>query len=210
MIRCQDPFAAATSVPKDVSALVVNKYDEIARAAIRLFNRKGYHATSVQDIADEVKLQKGSLYHYISSKEELLLRIASRSINGFSRELEGIVNLPDSATERLKKAIHHHFGIVTGDVEMTTVLLRDAFLLSADQHRIIVEAMDRYLDHWVRILEDGMAKGEFREGDPRLAALSILGACNWVYRWYNPNGAKSAKEIADYFCDLHLRGILAG
>ncbi|MCY0874798.1 MAG: TetR/AcrR family transcriptional regulator, partial [Firmicutes bacterium] len=110
-----------------------NKYDDIARAAIKLFNQKGYHATSVQDIADEVGLQKGSLYHYIASKEELLLQIASRSINGFSRELEQICDLPVSATERLRKAIHHHFTIVTGDIQMTTVLLREAFLLSDEQ-----------------------------------------------------------------------------
>ncbi len=188
--------------------MVVNKYDEIARAAIRLFNKKGYHATSVQDIADEVNLQKGSLYHYIASKEELLLQIASRSIHGFSRELESIVNLEEPASLRLQKAIHHHFGIVTGDVEMTTVLLRDAFLLSDEPHRIIVAAMDEYLNHWVKIVDDGMNAGEFKEGDPRLAALSILGACNWVYRWYNQNSTKTPKEIADYFCDLHLGGMM--
>lgn len=189
--------------------MAVNKYDEIARAAIKLFNQKGYHATSVQDIADEVGLQKGSLYHYIASKEELLLQIASRSINGFSRELEQICNLPVSATERLRKAIHHHFTIVTGDIQMTTVLLREAFLLSDEQSAIITRAMDRYTDLWARILREGMEQGEFVSGDPRLQALFILGACNWVYRWYNNQGVLSSSEIAELYCSLYLDGLVA-
>lgn len=188
--------------------MAANKYDEIARAAVKLFNQKGYHATSVQDLADEVGLQKGSLYHYISSKEELLQQIASKSIHGFSRELETICNLPVSAQERLWRAVHHHFNIVTGDVQMTTVLLREAFLLSDEQHEIIKDAMDRYTSLWVRIIEEGMQTGEFRHGSARLAALSILGSCNWVYRWYNPQGTMTAAEIAEYYCSMYLQGLL--
>lgn len=189
--------------------MAVNKYDEIARAAIKLFNQKGYHATSVQDIADEVGLQKGSLYHYISSKEELLLQIASRSINGFSRELAQICDLPITAKERLRKAIHHHFTIVTGDIQMTTVLLREAFLLSDEQSVIITRAMDVYTNLWARILREGMEQGEFVQGDPRLQALFILGACNWAYRWYRPPGPKTSTEIAELFWDTYLTGILS-
>lgn len=188
--------------------MAVNKYDEIARAAVTLFNQKGYHATSVQDIADEVGLQKGSLYHYITSKEELLLQIASRSINGFSKELEQICNLQERATERLRKAIHHHFTIVTGDLQMTTVLLREAFLLSDEQHVAIAAAMDQYTNLWVNIIQDGMNSEEFIKGDPRVSALFILGTCNWVYRWYRNDGPQSSKEMADTFCELYLNGIL--
>jgi len=186
----------------------INKYDEIAYAAVKLFNQKGYHSTSVQDIADEVGLQKGSLYHYISSKEELLLQIATKSMSGFSKELEQICNLPLSAVERLRKAIHHHFTIVTGDIQMTTVLLREAFLLSDEQHERITASMEGYTSLWVRILEHGMANHEFVQTDPKLTALFILGACNWVYRWYSPTGKQTPEEIADIFFQLHLSGVL--
>ncbi len=189
--------------------MATNKYEEIARAAIQLFDEKGYHATSVQDIADAVGLQKGSLYHYIENKEELLLRIASQSINGFNHELEIIRNRKTPARDRLIQAIHHHFNIVTGDIQMTTVLLREAFLLSDEQHGIIKKATDRYLDLWVDIIKEGMDNQEFRSGDARLTALSILGSCNWVYRWYDEHGARTPQQIADYFCDLSLKGILA-
>ncbi|KYP79660.1 TetR/AcrR family transcriptional regulator [Ferroacidibacillus organovorans] len=188
--------------------MATNKYDEIAQAAITLFNRKGYHATSVQDIADEVGLQKGSLYHYINSKEELLLEIATKSINGFCRDLEAVCEQASSAQEKLERAILHHFDIVIGHLEMTTVLLREAFFLSDDQHQLIKDANDRYLNLWVQIIREGVATREFRGEDPRLTALSILGSCNWVYRWYKADGKKSPQEIARYFCDLHLRGIL--
>jgi len=187
--------------------VAVNKYDEIAQAAIRLFNEKGYHATSVQDIADEVGLQKGSLYHYIASKEELLLQIASRSMHGFSRELAEICELDIPATERLRRAIHHHFDIVTGDTQMTTVLLREAFLLSESERIVIQQAMDQYTNLWVRIIQEGMESGEFKRQDPRLVALHILGSCNWVYRWYRPGGALRPTEIAEQFFDLHFSGL---
>ncbi|MHB1684247.1 MAG: TetR/AcrR family transcriptional regulator [Bacilli bacterium] len=190
--------------------MATNRYEEIARAAITLFDQKGYHATSVQDIADAVGLQKGSLYHYIESKEELLLRIASQSINGFNRELEIIRNRKTAAKDRLIQAIHHHFNIVTGDIQMTTVLLREAFLLGDEQQSAVKQATDRYLDLWVDIIKEGMDNHEFRPGDARLTALSILGSCNWVYRWYDGNGSKTPQQIADYFCELSLKGILAG
>jgi TetR/AcrR family transcriptional regulator, cholesterol catabolism regulator len=199
---------AKRTVGKGRHALMsANKYDEIAQAAIRLFQQKGYHATSVQDIADEVGLQKGSLYHYISSKEELLMKIAHQSISSFNRRLEKIIDMEVNFREKLLLAIQTHTTVVAANLQMTTVLLREAFSLGEPHATVIQELTDRYLDLWTRIIDEGIAAGEFKPGNSRLKALAILGACNWLYRWYESNGPLSAEEIGKVFADIFLDGI---
>lgn len=187
-----------------------NKQKEIALAAVKLFEQKGYHATSVQDIADEVGLQKGSLYHYIHSKEDLLLQIAHEAITQFNEQLERILAEKDlSAREKLVRAIRNHLTVSISNLQTTTVLLREAFSLGENQHRVIQELTDKYLDLWTQILEEGKARGEFRIDHPKLAALAILGACNWVYRWYKTSGELGAEEVARVFSDIFLDGVTA-
>lgn len=187
--------------------MAINKYEEIAQAAIKLFEQKGYHATSVQDIADEVGLQKGSLYHYISSKEELLMKIAQQSISGFNRRLEKIIETEVSAKDRLILAIHNHIVGVAANLEMTIVLLREAFSLEPEHHQVIKAETDRYLNLWTKIIDEGIQTGEFKPGNSRLIALAILGSCNWLYRWYQEGGKLTPEEIGNYFAHIFLEGI---
>lgn len=184
-----------------------NKYEEIAQAAVKLFEKKGYHATSVQDIADEVGLQKGSLYHYISSKEDLLSQLAHRSITDFNTRLEKILEPGMSNKERLHKAIETHLFAVTQNVQLTTVLLRESFSLGEEQAKVITGLTDRHLDLWTQIIEQGIAAGEFRAVNPRVTALGILGACNWTYRWYREEGKLTSQDIAGLYADLFLDGM---
>ncbi|WP_067928228.1 TetR/AcrR family transcriptional regulator [Alicyclobacillus shizuokensis] len=186
-----------------------NKQKEIALAAVKLFEQKGYHATSVQDIADEVGLQKGSLYHYIHSKEDLLLQIAHQAITDFNQRLEQVISSDISAKDKLIQAIENHLTVSISNLQTTTVLLREAFSLGEPQHQVIQSLTDRYLNLWTQILLDGKESGEFVVGEPKIAALALLGACNWVYRWYRPEGSLGAKEITQVFSELFLRGLLA-
>lgn len=187
-----------------------NKQAEIARAAVKLFEQKGYHATSVQDIADEVGLQKGSLYHYIHSKEDLLLQIAHQAISDFNHQLEQVIASDLSAREKLVRAIENHITVSVSNLQTTTVLLREAFSLGEDQHKVIQSLTDRYLELWTNIIREGQETGEFRTQHPKLTALALLGACNWVYRWYKTSGEMTAEQIAQVFSDVFLRGLLAG
>ncbi|KEO81694.1 TetR/AcrR family transcriptional regulator [Tumebacillus flagellatus] len=185
-----------------------NKYEEITKAAVMLFERKGYHATSVQDIADEVGLQKGSLYHYITSKEDLLMQLAHRSISEFNGQMEEILkNASLTNRERLHLAIENHLKYVTKNVQLTTVLLREAFSLGEDQHQVIQDLTDKYLNLWTQVIEQGIAAGEFRPVHARITALSILGSINWVYRWYKEGGKLTASDISKLYSDLFLDGI---
>jgi AcrR family transcriptional regulator len=185
-----------------------NKQAEIALAAVKLFEQKGYHATSVQDIADEVGLQKGSLYHYIHSKEDLLLQIAHQAISEFNQRLERVIASDSTAKEKLIRAIENHLTVSISNLQTTTVLLREAFSLGETPGSVIQQLTDRYLDLWTQILLEGMKTGEFSVENPRITALAILGACNWVYRWYKSSGELSAEEVASLFSNLFLQGLL--
>jgi AcrR family transcriptional regulator len=185
-----------------------NKQTEIAMAAVKLFEQKGYHATSVQDIADEVGLQKGSLYHYIHSKEDLLLQIAHQAISEFNQRLERILATDMPARDKLVQAIEGHLTVSISNLQTTTVLLREAFSLGEHPHQMIQDLTDRYLDLWTQILREGQTNGEFNVPQPKLAALAILGACNWVYRWYKSSGKLTSTEVAEVFSKLFLTGVL--
>lgn len=185
-----------------------NRQAEIALAAIKLFEEKGYHATSVQDIADEVGLQKGSLYHYIHSKEDLLLQIAHQAISEFNERLEKILSSDIPVQEKLTQAIENHVTVSISNLQTTTVLLREAFSLGEHPHQVIQDLTDRYLDLWTGLLEEGRASGEFDVPQPKLAALALLGACNWVYRWYKTSGKLTAEEVSSVFSSLFLNGLL--
>ena len=185
-----------------------NRQKEIALAAVKLFEEKGYHATSVQDIADEVGLQKGSLYHYIHSKEDLLLHIAHEAISKFNQRLEKILQSDIPAEQKLVQAIENHLTVSTSNLQTTTVLLREAFSLGEPQHQVIQDLTDRYLELWTEIIRQGLKNNEFHVERPRVAALALLGACNWVYRWFNPEGELTAKEVSQDFSQVFLRGLM--
>lgn len=187
--------------------MATNKYEEIIQAAVKLFEQKGYHATSVQDIADEVGLQKGSLYHYISSKEDLLMQLAHKSITDFNNRLEKIIASDLTNVQKFQAAIENHLHAVTQNVQLTTVLLREAFSLGEDQHQVIQELTDKYLNLWTQLIEEGIAAGEFNPVNARITALAILGASNWVYRWYHEGGKMTSGDIAGLYAGLFLDGI---
>lgn len=190
--------------------MTTNKQNEIALAAVKLFEQKGYRSTSVQDIADAVGLQKGSLYHYIKSKEDILQQIAQEAITQFNDDLETIIALDVTAQEMLEQMVRSHIVVSINNLETTTVLWREAFSLGDGPKEKIQEMTDKYLRLVTHILEEGNARGEFHIAEPRVTALSILGACNWVYRWYHESGRLSAHEIADTFSQLFLNGLTQG
>lgn len=184
-----------------------DKQEEILRAASQLFEQKGYAATSVQDIADRVGLQKASLYYYVDSKEEILFRIAREAINAFNDELERIVNMGQSPSETLRRAIAAHLEAVANNREVMTVFLRESYALPAEKQEIIHKESDRYTRLMQDIVVRGMAAGEFRPVDTTMVVMAILGACNWFYRWYDPQGRLSPQGIAAIFADLILTGL---
>lgn len=185
------------------------KDSEIFDAAASLFKQKGFHATSMQDIADAVGMQKGSLYYHIASKEELLFRISHAAISAITEQLEEIAVAPLTPSKKLGAVIQIHVKTLCDKLDLMSVFLKESNTLTADQQAQILAYRRRYEELFRGILRAGIEAGEFREMDVGAVADALLGMLNWMHQWYRPDGRLTPDEIADIFTDLALHGILA-
>jgi len=187
-----------------------DRWQEILDAALALFHARGYHATSMQDLADAVGLQKGSLYHYIRSKEDLLYPLIEQALTGYVRDLEAIVAAGGSAGERLRRAVTAHVERVARFGDMMSVFISEGRHLRPGELERVRALAGRYRRMLEDLIREGVAVGEFRTADPALATLAVLGACNWLPQWYRPDGRATPAEIAAEFVALFLEGLTGG
>ena len=180
---------------------------EILRAATALFAEKGYHATSMQDIGDALGVQRGSLYHHIQSKEDLLYEIMRFCSTTLLAQVEPIVASALPAAEKLTRFIETHLDIVISLRPEFRVLVRELRSLPPARREKIVKYRDQYENLVRKIIADGVAAGRYRRVDPKYAGFVVLGVCNWFSQWYSPRGPLSRAQIARTFADLLLLGI---
>ena len=181
---------------------------EILHAALRAFRDRGYHATTLDDIAERLGVGKTALYHYFPDKESILLACHQESLADLDRILRGARRL-GSATERLGYLIREHVRVMTDTLEGSPLAF-EVPALSPGRQRPIIAARDRYERAMRRIIGEGIAGGEFREVDPKIAVFAILGAVNWIARWYRPEGALHAGELGRQFADHLVGGLTCG
>lgn len=182
--------------------------DEIIDAAIQLFNRNGYHATSMRDIARAVNIQKPSLYHHFDSKEAILLCILETGMDRLIHDLESIADSPLGCVEKLHAAIHAHADRIAANPEGAAVFLREDRGLGDTYLRHYLGKRDQFESCFRRIMVEGIEAGVFRKADLTITVNGLLGMVNWMTRWYRPEGRLSAAEIADQFADLVINGLI--
>ena len=185
-----------------------NKQTDIVAAAARLFSDKGYHAATVQDIADEVGILKGSLYHHVRSKEELLYLVIKEPIGRLYRTVEEVVESELSAGERLRRAAAAHVQALHDHYPDLFVYLRESDDVQRRFRATTRLSPKVYERLWQQILRQGAKSGQFRgDIDVKVVSYGLLGMLNWLYKWYRPHGRLSPAEIADQFASLALGGI---
>jgi TetR/AcrR family transcriptional regulator len=206
-------MAAATSTrpttrrSPHVRAKRERRRTEILHAALQAFHRGGYHATTLDDIALLLGVRKTALYHYFPDKEAMLYACHREGLE----EVAGIIAAARRRgpyAEQLAYAIREHVRVMTDTLEGSSL----AFEVSAlsPRHRTeVIAARDRYERALRDIVRRGMAAGEFRPVDPKLAVFAILGAINWIARWYSPAGSVHPTELGAQFADHLVRGLLA-
>jgi TetR/AcrR family transcriptional regulator, cholesterol catabolism regulator len=184
--------------------------EEVYAAALRLFNQKGYHATSMQDIAEAVGLYKGSLYHYIGGKEDLLVRVFERAMGSLLEEVELVVaDVSVSPRDQLRLVVEAHVRAVADNLDALTVYLHEFRALAGESLGNVRAQRERYRQLVETIVSRGVLLGEFAAADVAVTTLGILGMCNWLAQWYRPGGRLSAREIGSQFADLMLEGLLS-
>jgi len=184
--------------------------DQVRAAALRLFKEKGYHATSMRDIATAVGINKGSLYSYIHSKEDLLIPVFERAMGVLLEQIEQITaDASLSPTERLKRAIHAHVSAVANNLDVLTVYLSEWRQLAAESLATNRGQRERYAELFHQILRDGVAAGEFRSMDTRIVMLGMIGMSNYLFRWYRPDGRLTPSQVADELIEMVMHGVRA-
>lgn len=183
-------------------------FDEIIGAAAKVFQTRGYHAASMQDIADEVGLLKGSLYHHFRSKEELLYLIVKEPITRLYATVGEIVATETPAAEKLRQAVLAHLEAFHRHHPHLFVYLRETEDLKQRFRAATKLSPKQYEELWQQILKEGMKAGEFRPDlDVKVVSYALLGMLNWLYKWYDPGGRLSVREVADQFTALALGGL---
>src|ERR687887_2283729 len=159
---------------------------ELTRQAARLFAQKGYHGTSIGDLADALGVQKGSLYAHIESKEDLLYETMREGAAAFHGGLDAIPEqLP--ATEKLRLALRAHLRVVADQLEVATVFVQEWKYLEGGRREEIVAERRRYEERIRELFREGRELGALRSDlDEGVAALLILSAANWAYAWLRP------------------------
>jgi AcrR family transcriptional regulator len=182
--------------------------DELLEMATRLFKEKGYHNTSMQDLADALGLQKGSLYYYIDSKQELLRRLLEHATSFMAFEIDEIYAADLSPAEKLRWALENHAKTMMENLDLVAVYLHEYRNLPPKRLREALAVRKHYEQVLQQIVEDGIASGDFGPVNVKMAVLGLLGMLNWTYQWFSPEGLFSSQEIATLLADLALYGLL--
>src|SRR4051812_25381231 len=181
--------------------------DEILAAAARMFREKGYHGTSVRDIAESVGLLKGSLYHYIRSKEDLLARLFDGALEDTVSELTAIASRDASATDRLREMVAAYVRAVTANLDAVGLYLREWRALPPPELSRLRARRRAMRTLFEDVIAEGVRRREFATSDVKISTLAILGMANWLFEWYRPRGRMSPDTLAAEIAERAVRSV---
>jgi AcrR family transcriptional regulator len=184
---------------------MATRKEELTREAARLFAERGFHGTSMGDLAGALGVQKGSLYSLTGSKQELLFGMMREGATAFHSALDDVPeNAP--AVERVRLALRGHLRVVAEQLDVATVFTREwRYLDDAYRDEILAERR-RYEDRWRGLFREGVESGGLKADlDAGSAARLVLSAANWAYTWLTPG--RDTDEIADRFTAILVDGI---
>jgi AcrR family transcriptional regulator len=200
-------MATASKTPSaHVRAKRRRRRAEILHSALSAFRARGYHATTLEDIAKQLGIRSAALYHYFPDKEAILYACHREGLAEVERLLAEARARYAAAPERLAHAIREHVRVMTDTLEGSALAFEVSALTPRHRAEVIAER-DRYERGLREIVAEGVRSGEFRPVDPKLAGFAILGAINWVARWYRPDGKVQALELGAQFADHLIHGL---
>jgi AcrR family transcriptional regulator len=182
-----------------------NKYEQILAAAADLFSKEGYAGTSFQKIADRVGLHKTTLFHYVKSKDDLLLLVLEQTAEDVKVGLTGIRHLGHlEPEEKLRLAIRNHLNLLWKNSHILAISSSQMKKLAKNRITPYIEKRNAYLQDFHAIIHEMKAKGYFDNLDNKIVTLGVLGMLNGVPKWYKPSGRFTLEEIADILYSMIL------
>jgi len=163
----------------------------------------------MQDIAEAVKLQKASLYHHISSKQEILVEVLDQALDLLIAHMQQVVERPLPLDQKLRQAMQVYLNTMLDNRELASVLLLEHRSLEPDFHARHIPRRDRFERLWRDLIQQGVDSGIFICPDPALVSRALLGVMNWTITWFRPDGDLTSEMIAEQYADLFLRGMMS-
>jgi AcrR family transcriptional regulator len=179
---------------------------EILKSAAAAFRRRGYHGASVEEIARALKMTKGNLYYYFRDKQDILFGCHEYSLGVALELLERVEAEPVPPDERLRRLIAGFVHLIIDELYGSGLTL-ELEALPRPLLQKVVARRDRFDRGLRKILQDGIDQSLFAPGDPKLLAFAIMGALNWISRWYDPHGEARSEQIASVFASYLVNGL---
>jgi AcrR family transcriptional regulator len=183
------------------------KRDAVIREAGRAFSKRGYHNTSLDDVARSLQVSKGTLYNYVTDKQEILYECHQMALDIGERAFKQARQQPGTGAEVLENTLCSYIELLTGELGACGVLMEVDGLRPEDRAKVTARR-DVFERNFVAMLQKGMKDGSLRKVDPKLAVFTFMGAINWMPRWFDPAGRLSGKEVARQMTDLLLTGLV--
>lgn len=197
----QGAMSAQTPVTKD-------RKSELLALAAQLFAERGFHNTSMQDIADVAGIQKASIYYYYASKDRILYEVLVEGVSDLLRDGREAVASSTEPDAQLQALLRAHVRNLRRNLHQVIVFLAERRALAGrPEFAKYFEWRREYDAMYVDIIREGQAQGLFEDGDPRVMAFGILGSYNWLVQWWRPDGRLSIDEIHEVLARMALNGI---
>ncbi|MFO1400683.1 MAG: TetR/AcrR family transcriptional regulator [Steroidobacteraceae bacterium] len=197
------PWRGRRTRPRDRAL----KREAVIRAAARAFNARGYHNTSIDDIAAALEVTKPTIYYYVPNKEQLLLECFLAGLEQIRAALRAAASSRATAREQLDEVMRHYARAIAGEYGWCMVRAEDQDLSPESSTRI--RALKSEIDQGLRrLLRSGMRDGSIAYCDAKMSAFAIAGALNWIAHWFRGNRGMSATEVAEAFVGIFNRGLL--
>ena len=184
-----------------------DKIKEIHGVVTRLFARKGYHNTSMREIARGLGMNQSSLYHYFDSKEDILYALINDTVDDALNTLEGICKTDISPHSKLNRVLSFYTNFYAGDQDRLRLLVNELGNLGKDYRKVLIKKERRYVHLIQLILKALSSEGRMKPIPPAVATFAFFGMVHYTIKWYDRDGPIKSGELADYFLEIFTKGI---
>jgi AcrR family transcriptional regulator len=186
----------------------LQKTEEIYQVIARLFAYRGYHSTSMREIARELGMNQSSLYHYFASKQDILFTLMNDAMDDVLAILEEISSTDLLPEDRLNRVLSFYTQYYAGDQERLILLFNEMNSLNEEYRSILVGKQRQYVQLIKSILEELAAQGKIKQIDPAIATFAFFGMVHYTIKWYHKDGPVSLDQLANAFVEIFTKGVL--
>ena len=207
------PLRARNATQFVAKAKPGTRLEAVLQSAANIFFAKGFHATTIEDVARDVGILKGSLYYYIKSKDDLLFRLLLAGVEDGDAYIARHIDPDGDPVEQLERAVRAQIDYIIQNRVPFGLFLHEFDSLSGKRQHKLISVMSRYNKRFVALVRKGQEQGKLMAGEPWLIVNAILGMCNWLYRWYDNDPVSSdqagsdPEHVKEVFLCLILQGL---